>query len=119
MRHHRLADWFRSSSGWARKQALRRPNPIMKTGLRAAMILLTFVLVQNMVPAQVAAAPSLVLIAQSDSMVAVVGTTNVNDQNFGGVSLACPAGKVAVGGGIDPSNVLTEFVTSSGPTWGG
>ncbi len=60
-----------------------------------------------------------VICVTSSSVSSVVGTTNVNDGDYGVVSLACPAGQVAVGGGIDPSNVFTEYVTSSGPTWGG
>jgi hypothetical protein len=50
--------------------------------------------------------------------VAVVGSTNVNPNGFDTVSLHCPSGMVAVGGGVDPGNVLTEVVTASAPMFG-
>lgn len=49
----------------------------------------------------------------------VVGSGSVTPNNFLIVSVACPSGYEAVGGGVDVGNVLSLVVTSSGPTYGG
>jgi hypothetical protein len=46
-----------------------------------------------------------------------VGSDTAPIGSFDAERVACPAGAVAVGGGIDPYNVLTMSVTSSGPIW--
>ena len=48
---------------------------------------------------------------------AIVGSDTAPADSFGVERTVCPAGKVAVGGGIDPANVLTMEVTASGPTF--
>jgi hypothetical protein len=49
----------------------------------------------------------------------VVTSANVTAGNFIILTVSCPAGYEAVGGGVDVSNRLTNLVTSSGPTFGG
>ncbi|MEK7862091.1 MAG: hypothetical protein AAB295_02370 [Chloroflexota bacterium] len=49
----------------------------------------------------------------------VIGSGAVTANNFQMVSVACPTGYEAVGGGVDVGNVLNLVVTSSGPTYGG
>lgn len=50
-------------------------------------------------------------------IVSVVGSGTAPGSSFGATRLTCPTPTVAVGGGIDPSNVFTEQVSSSGPTY--
>ena len=50
---------------------------------------------------------------------AVVGSVTVAVGSFGGSSVFCPKGMVAVGGGIDLENVLTMTVTGSAPVFPG
>jgi hypothetical protein len=49
----------------------------------------------------------------------VVGSSDVLVSGFGSKRVTCPAGTVAVGGGIDTENVKTMMVTSSAPTFAG
>lgn len=49
---------------------------------------------------------------------AVVGSVTVVAGSFNGQHVTCPESQVAVGGGVDLSNVLTMTVTSSGPLFG-
>lgn len=49
----------------------------------------------------------------------VVGSGSVTPGNFLIVSVACPTGYEAVGGGVDVGNVLSLVVTSSSPTYAG
>ena len=51
--------------------------------------------------------------------VTVVGSGTVTPGNFQIVSVACPSGYEAVGGGVDVGNVLNLVVASSSPTYGG
>lgn len=51
--------------------------------------------------------------------VTVVGSGSVTPNNFLIVSVACPSGYEAVGGGVDVGNVLNLVVASSSPTYGG
>jgi hypothetical protein len=48
----------------------------------------------------------------------VVGSTTVPAGSHRTVLVQCPAGTVAVGGGVDPYNMLNMRVTSSAPTFG-
>ena len=50
--------------------------------------------------------------------VTMVGSDTVEVGQHATELVQCPAGMVAVGGGIDNYNVLTMKVTSSGPTFG-
>lgn len=49
----------------------------------------------------------------------IVGSNEASAGGFGSEWVKCPAGTVAVGGGIDMENVLTMMVTSSAPTFAG
>ena len=49
----------------------------------------------------------------------VVASNSVNPGAFWSFSVACPAGKIAVGGGVDVEDHLFMLVTSSSPTVGG
>jgi len=51
--------------------------------------------------------------------VTVVSSSSVGINAFGFIRVDCPAGHYAVGGGVDPFNVFTMQVTSSGPSIGG
>ena len=51
--------------------------------------------------------------------VTVVASTSVTPNNFGSVSVSCPTGYEAVGGGVDTGSFLLMSVTSSGPTYNG
>lgn len=51
--------------------------------------------------------------------VTVVSSATVTAVNFNIVNVTCPTGYEVVGGGVDVSNLLTNVVTSSGPTYGG
>ena len=51
--------------------------------------------------------------------ITVVESDTVNAGTFEALVATCPAGRVAVGGGVDPDNVLTVVVTSSAPMVGG
>lgn len=55
-------------------------------------------------------------IVETITIVASGGTVAAGSFGFTGVN--CPAGYIAVGGGIDPENVFTMYVTSSAPTVG-
>lgn len=48
-----------------------------------------------------------------------VTSTAVAPGNFGVASVTCPTGYEVVGGGADVGNLLTNVLTSSGPTYGG
>ena len=69
----------------------------------------------RMVPSSQVAAAGPSLTASLSSTITVVGSDTVSAGNFGSVRVECPIGMVAIGGGIDPENVLTMKVTSSGP----
>ena len=71
----------------------------------------------RMVPSSQVAAAGPSLTASLSSTITVVGSDTVSAGNFGSVRVECPIGMVAIGGGIDPENVLTMKVTSSGPTF--
>jgi len=58
-----------------------------------------------------------VICAPLSGVSTVVGSDTVAPGSFGSERVLCPAGRVAVGGGIDLDNVLTMKVTSSGPTF--
>lgn len=58
-----------------------------------------------------------VICAPSSSVSAVVGSMSVASGSFNALRVTCPAGSAAIGGGIDPNNVLTSTVTSSAPTF--
>lgn len=45
----------------------------------------------------------------------IVSGPNVGAGSFGTAVATCPTGFVAIGGGVDPANVLTMVVTSSAP----
>ncbi len=49
----------------------------------------------------------------------VVASGSVTPNNFQIVTVACPTGYEAVGGGVDVGNVLSNVVASSGPTYAG
>lgn len=53
-----------------------------------------------------------------ETRVVVDDQVTVDDADFGGANVFCPQGMEAIGGGIDPQNVLTMVVTASGPVWG-
>jgi hypothetical protein len=46
-------------------------------------------------------------------------SSTISNGNFGGATATCPTGMQAIGGGVDPSNVLTMSVTGSMPAVGG
>lgn len=47
----------------------------------------------------------------------IIGSGTVAPANFGNLRLNCPANMVALGGGVDPEQVLTMVVTSSAPVF--
>lgn len=49
----------------------------------------------------------------------VVSSDNAPAGSFGVERVLCPAGETALGGGVDPNNVLTMQVSSSAPTFPG
>jgi hypothetical protein len=51
-----------------------------------------------------------------DVVLVVQSSGNVNNGSFGTQTASCPAGYVAIAGGVDPQNVLSMTVTSSAPT---
>jgi hypothetical protein len=61
--------------------------------------------------------PSEATTSSASNPVTVVGSDTVTPGSFGSERVLCPAGTVAVGGGIDLGNVLTMKVTSSAPTF--
>lgn len=60
-----------------------------------------------------------VICATLSGVSTVVGSNEVSVGSFGSKQVTCPAGTVAVGGGIDMENVKTMMVTSSAPTFAG
>ncbi len=48
----------------------------------------------------------------------VVGSLSVMALDFGSLTVFCPTGYEAVGGGVDTGSFLANYVTSSGPTYG-
>jgi hypothetical protein len=53
--------------------------------------------------------------AGNNVTVTETNSVSVANGSFGDVSVSCPSGDQALGGGIDENNVFTMFVTSSGP----
>lgn len=49
----------------------------------------------------------------------VIASSTVNAGTDGAVSVGCPAGMVAISGGVDPANIGTMTVGASAPTFGG
>jgi len=50
-----------------------------------------------------------------DTVTIIKSSANITPNNFASVTVLCPAGMTALGGGPDLSNVLTMAVTASGP----
>ncbi len=71
-------------------------------------------------PAPVDAQPtetSLPLTQAPSTVITVVASGTASPGSFKALRVLCPAGMVAVGGGVDPGNVLTMTVTSSAPVF--
>lgn len=51
----------------------------------------------------------------TNTVTVIASSAPIANGSFGSATATCPAGKQAVGGGVDPFNVFTMFVTASHP----
>jgi hypothetical protein len=72
-------------------------------------------------PVGISSQPAIASPSMTDSLadaITVVGSDTVTAGTFGSERVRCPAGMIAVGGGVDLGNVSTMKVTSSAPVFG-